>query len=221
MTESQGSKYLTHNTANRKIRVLTQILVVTRTLSSPPGSPADGACYIPKATASGGWATYDNKLVFYSTSSWVSLTPAEGWVAYLQDENIFVKYDGSSWVNMGGGINATYLNGLDEENFVLRDSDDNVFIGSQSSASPSAVESSNTIHIEVGNPPAPISDHTQLYADEVSSSEGVALHVQNENGEILKMFQGASIADATDATSVINRLNDLLAHMRSMGLIAT
>ncbi len=41
------------------------------------------------------------------------------------------------------------------------------------------------------------------------------------NGTVVVKAQGAAVADATDATSVIARLNDLLARCRAHGLIAT
>lgn len=225
ISESQAGKYVTHNAAVRKLRILSQIIVKDRNLTAPPGAPTNGDTYIPAATATGAWAGYENRIVFYSGTSWVSLTAAEGWMAYLQDENIFIVYNGSSWVNFQGGVVATSVNGFDEDNFVLRDEYDNVFIGSQSSASPSAVEGTNTLHIEVGIPPTAMSDHVQVYADYASSAmgsaEGVVLCIQNEDGTAVKLYQGPAVADATDAPSVIARLNELLGHLRLMGIIAT
>ena len=45
--------------------------------------------------------------------------------------------------------------------------------------------------------------------------------VYKVNGTQVVGAQGAAVADATDATSVIARLNDLLARCRAHGLIAT
>ncbi len=47
------------------------------------------------------------------------------------------------------------------------------------------------------------------------------IHAKSEAGQIVKLFQGAAVANATDATSTMARLNDLLARMRANGLIAT
>lgn len=97
ISESQASKYVTHNAAIRKLRILSQLVVKDRHLTAPPGSPVDGDTYIPASVATGAWAGYENYIVFYSGTAWVTLAPAEGWLAYLQDENAFVFYNGSAW----------------------------------------------------------------------------------------------------------------------------
>jgi hypothetical protein len=58
---------------------------------------------------------------------------------------------------------------------------------------------------------------TYLY-DNIDTEPGVVLKI---NGNQVLGARGAAIANATDATSVIARLNDLLAHFRTWGAIAT
>lgn len=103
IAENQASKYLTHNQAIRKLRILSQIAVKDKDLTAPPGSPADGDCYIVGGSATGAWAGHDGDLAFYSTSSWVFLDPVEGWLAYAQDEDDLYVFNGSSWVSLGTG----------------------------------------------------------------------------------------------------------------------
>lgn len=97
ISESQASKYVTHNAAIRKLRIISQLVVKDRHLTAPPASPTDGDTYIPASVATGAWAGYENYIVFYSGTAWVTLLPAEGWLAYIQDENNFVFYNGSAW----------------------------------------------------------------------------------------------------------------------------
>lgn len=97
IVESQASKYATHNAAIRKLRILSQLIVKDRDLKTPPGSPTDGDVYIPAATATGAWAGHENKIVFYSGTAWVILTPTRGWLAYISDEDVFVYYNGTIW----------------------------------------------------------------------------------------------------------------------------
>ena len=52
--------------------------------------------------------------------------------------------------------------------------------------------------------------------DGTDATEGVSI-----NGVKVLGQQGAAVANATDAASVIARLNDLLARLRTHGLIAT
>ena len=88
-------------TANEAFRYLEQgahhFIIKDRDLTSPPGSPSDGSAYIVGASATGDWSGQDNKVAFYLSTDWVFLTPEEGWLGTLQDENITVKYDGSAW----------------------------------------------------------------------------------------------------------------------------
>lgn len=45
-------------------------------------------------------------------------------------------------------------------------------------------------------------------------------HIKTENGAVLKLYQGAAIADATSEADAVTKLNLLLAHLRLMGIIA-
>jgi len=96
MVESQASKYLTHNQANHRLAVMAQICVIDRDLTAPPGSPSNGQVYIPKATATGAWAGKENYVAIYD-NGWIFLLPAEGWRAFVQDEDVEINYNGSAW----------------------------------------------------------------------------------------------------------------------------
>jgi len=68
--------------------------------------------------------------------------------------------------------------------------------------------------------PTATANAAYLYAADQTAGNS-CIHVLTENNATLKLYQGAAIANATDAASVIARLNDLLAHLRLMGVIAT
>ena len=53
---AQAQKHVTYNEALILLDALTQLAVENRTLTTPPGTPADGACYIPAVGATGAWA---------------------------------------------------------------------------------------------------------------------------------------------------------------------
>ena len=76
-----------------------QASIITRSLSTPPVSPAPvkNDRYIVKATGSGDWATYDNEIAFYDGSVWKFTAPTEGFICWVQDENLYYRYDGSIW----------------------------------------------------------------------------------------------------------------------------
>ena len=97
LVEGQASAEVTINDAINKLDATVQLSVKDRDLTAPPGSPTEGDRYIPKATASGDWASKENFVAVY-LSGWVFITPREGFRAWIEDENRWVTYNGSAWV---------------------------------------------------------------------------------------------------------------------------
>lgn len=76
------------------------VITVADRLSSPPGSPADGAIYLLTSSPSGAWSSFsEHDLVQYTGTAWVKFTPPSdsGWIAYVEDEDINYQRRGSSW----------------------------------------------------------------------------------------------------------------------------
>ena len=100
--ENQNLARITHNTAMTQLDGFVHLTVLDRDLSTPPGSPSDGDCYIVKATGTGAWAGHDGDVALYY-SGWTFKTPFEGMRAWIADENKFMVYDGASWSEVGAG----------------------------------------------------------------------------------------------------------------------
>ena len=98
ISESQASKYVTHNEALRIIDCLVQATAKDKDLIVPPGSPSDGDTYIVGATdsTSGDWNGHDDDVAYYNCTAWMYLTPDEGWRFYVQDEGVFYVFVGGS-----------------------------------------------------------------------------------------------------------------------------
>lgn len=96
---SQAQKHVTVNEALRRLDALVQVSVIDRDLTTPPGSPADGDTYIPAATATGDWTGAENKVVYWDAqpAEWKIVTPFSGWRAYIQDETVWIYWDGATW----------------------------------------------------------------------------------------------------------------------------
>jgi hypothetical protein len=94
---SQAQKHVTHNDALVLLDCLTQLTVESRALAVPPGSPADGACYIPAVGASGAWSGFDNQLALYSGSGWVRIAPVSGLKAWVRAERLTLTYEDGVW----------------------------------------------------------------------------------------------------------------------------
>lgn len=110
---SQASPWETVNLALRLLDAgACRFLIEDRDLTAPPGSCADGACYLVKATATGTWAGYDGKLAVAiganASNGWQFITVAvEGMQLYVRDENLTIQYDGAAWASSGNGTAGT------------------------------------------------------------------------------------------------------------------
>jgi Protein of unknown function (DUF2793) len=94
---AQAQKHVTHNEALVLLDALVQLAVESRALSAPPGSPADGACYIPATAASGDWSGWDGQLALYSGGGWLKITPVPGLKAWVRAERLTVTYEDGVW----------------------------------------------------------------------------------------------------------------------------
>jgi Protein of unknown function (DUF2793) len=113
---AQAQKHVTHNEAIRALDCLVQLTVLTRTLSTPPASPADGARYIVAASPTGAWAGQANAIAAFQDGAWAFHAPREGWRAWIADEDVLAVWTGAAWgpaavatVNPASliGVNAT------------------------------------------------------------------------------------------------------------------
>lgn len=67
--------------------------------NTPPGSPADGGCYIIGAAPTGAWAGQGGKVTRYSTvaAAWEFFTPKNGWTLQSNSVRESYRYTGSAW----------------------------------------------------------------------------------------------------------------------------
>lgn len=70
---------------------------ISRSLNTPPVSPATGDVYIVAAGGTGAWTGQDDDIATWNGASWDFDTPTEGRTIGVQDEDIAVFWDGSAW----------------------------------------------------------------------------------------------------------------------------
>jgi len=90
----------------RAVDLFCQCVVLSSTTTAQPASPADGASYIIPVGATGAqWASQTRKVARYSTvvNAWEFYTARKGWLAYDQNGNKLVQFDGTNWVDFAGG----------------------------------------------------------------------------------------------------------------------
>lgn len=114
MTEisaGQNGNEVRVNTALRRLESLLQARVLSRALSTPPGSPSNGDVYIPLATATGAWTGHDAGDEFaYYDNGWQFQDIPTGATMYIVAESKGFMWDGAALFEVattggGGGVN--------------------------------------------------------------------------------------------------------------------
>lgn len=96
LVDNQGDGETTHNNAMNILDSIVQGSVKDRDLTGPPGGEAEGDRYLVKATATGAWATHEDDIAVYF-NGYIFISPTEGMCLWIDDENVFMVYDGATW----------------------------------------------------------------------------------------------------------------------------
>lgn len=96
---AQAQKHVTHNEAIRALDAVVQLSVLDRSLTSPPGLPAEGDRHIVAAGATGAWSGHELDVAAWQDAAWSFYSPAEGWLAWVADEAALLAFDGAAWVS--------------------------------------------------------------------------------------------------------------------------
>jgi len=99
LVEGQSSGEVTANDAFNRLDAAVLLTVKDRDLTAPPGGESDGDRYLVGGSATGAWSGHDGEIAAYY-SGWVFFTVLEGWRMWVDDENVLLVYDGSSWVEV-------------------------------------------------------------------------------------------------------------------------
>ena len=109
---SQAQKHVTHNEAISKLDRLAQLSVRDRDLSAPPIGAADGDCFIVGPAASALWTGHSGEIAVAEGEFWWFLAPSQGLHAFVEDEQVFVFYDGTVWRETAETLTALSLEAL-------------------------------------------------------------------------------------------------------------
>lgn len=97
---SQAQKHVTHNEALRLLDAAVQLSVLAADLTDPPGSPADGNCYIPAPGSTGDWTGHGGDIAIYADGLWHFFEAAQGWRADVIPTGATLRFDGSTWAEV-------------------------------------------------------------------------------------------------------------------------
>lgn len=98
---SQAQKHVTVNEALLRLDALSQLVLCSRSVSTPPASPGEGDCYAVPTGANGDWSGQGGKVAVFASGGWDFVVPLRGWRAFIDDEGQLMFYDGT-WTAVGG-----------------------------------------------------------------------------------------------------------------------
>ena len=80
---------------------LVQCVVISRLVTTPPSSPAQGSTYIMPAGVTGLWTGQPvGVLATWTGSAWEFYTPENGWKCYVQSESARYRYKSGTWMKV-------------------------------------------------------------------------------------------------------------------------
>ena len=111
LVSAQAIPEATVNENTRRTEAGACFFPVTDRLTTPPGTCDDGANYLITATATDAWTGKENQIATAvgtnAANGWLYHTPVEGFLAYVQDEDLLYLYGTSSWgAYTAGGLAA-------------------------------------------------------------------------------------------------------------------
>lgn len=97
---SQAQKHVTHNEALLLLDAVLHLAVISRALTAPPVSPADGDRYLVAASATGDWLGHSGQIAFREAGAWRFAIPKAGWRLWVAAESLFLLFDGTLWIDL-------------------------------------------------------------------------------------------------------------------------
>lgn len=101
---SDGANWQTKASSPPRMLDGVPFFTVADRLTATPAGPTPGARYIITGSPTGAWST-----LFFTTGqvaeadgngSWFAYTPADGWTAYVEDEDVITQYRSGTWTDL-------------------------------------------------------------------------------------------------------------------------
>lgn len=101
MSTGSLSKEVIFNEAMVEVDALLARVAASKSVTAPPGSPADGAVYIIPTGASGDWSGHINSIAFYY-NGWHYVAPPDKIKFWIQDLSAWYTWNAgtTSWTGV-------------------------------------------------------------------------------------------------------------------------
>lgn len=113
LSVSQAAKEADHNETCRDLELFANLRFLDRDLATPPGSPAESDAYLVAGSPTGAWAGQAGNIAWFRGGAWKFHAPYEGLVAWVNDESVFLAYDGAIWAQITGSGSLSLYQLLD------------------------------------------------------------------------------------------------------------
>lgn len=97
LAAAQAHKHVTVNESLLALDALLMLTVISRSLLSPPGAPAEGDRYIAPPDAAGAWSGKDGAIAAFQDGVWRFYPPRDGWRAHVIDEHRSACFLDAEW----------------------------------------------------------------------------------------------------------------------------
>ncbi len=105
---SQAQKHVTVNTAFERVDALSQLVLASSSVATPPASTSEGECFAVPVGAVNEWSGHEGQIAVFLNGGWDFVVPVQGWRAWVADEGLFAVFDGMNWT---AGATAVSPNG--------------------------------------------------------------------------------------------------------------
>jgi hypothetical protein len=103
---AQAQKHVTVNEALWRLDAVSQLVVASRTIATPPISPPQGAAYAIPSGAGGAWAGQDGRIALEVNGGWEFVGPRAGWRGWIEDEGVPAIHDGGGWAAGAAAVSS-------------------------------------------------------------------------------------------------------------------
>jgi hypothetical protein len=104
---SQAQKHVTHNVALQILDAIVQLTIIARA-ATPPGAPAEGACYLVDAAPTDAWVGKAGMIALRQDGAWIFLQPREGWQAWFVADASVRIFRAGQWTLPGPPANGSF-----------------------------------------------------------------------------------------------------------------